>query len=102
MTDAVPKFACGGSSCLNVLKGGLRMKLKLLAFAFILAFAITSFGALGVSGVSAGPDLTTPGTTVEGPDAACGGALTGFAAVTANTDAPADAGLDADITDCLP
>ena len=29
------------------------MKLKLLAFVFILAFAITSFGALGVSGASA-------------------------------------------------
>ena len=35
------------------------MKLKLLAFAFILAFAISTFGALGASGASAGPQLTT-------------------------------------------
>ncbi len=61
------------------------MKLKLLAFAFILAFAITSFAALGVSGASAaGPVLTVglnspQGThTVVGPAAATGGAATAF------------------------
>ena len=65
------------------------MKLKLLAFAFILAFAISSFGALGVSGVSAdGPVLTVAilspqGThTVQGPDEATGGAVTAFTQVT--------------------
>jgi len=58
------------------------MKLKILAFAFILAFTITSFAALGVSGASAGPTLITPEQCVDGPDAATGGAITGFAAVT--------------------
>ncbi len=77
------------------------MKLKLLAFAFILAFAITSFGALGVSGVSANPTLTTPhGQVVNGPQEACGGAETALAEILANTTAPTDAGLDLDNTGC--
>ena len=64
------------------------MKLKLLAFAFILAFAISTFGALGASGASAGPTLTVgilspQGThTVVGPDAATPGAVTAFTHVT--------------------
>lgn len=66
------------------------MKRKLLALVFVLAFAITSFAALGVSGVSAdpGPTLTTAilspeGTnTVDGPDEATGGAITAFTQVT--------------------
>ena len=65
------------------------MKLKLLAFAFILAFAISSFGALGASGVSADGPVLTVGilspegtTTVQGPDAATGGAVTAFTEIT--------------------
>ncbi len=64
------------------------MKLKLLAFAFILAFAMSTFGALGVSGASAGPTLTVAllspqgAHTVAGPDAATGGAVTAFTNVT--------------------
>lgn len=64
------------------------MKRKLLALVFVLAFAISSFAALGVSGVSAGPVLTTAilspeGTnTVDGPDEATGGAITAFTQVT--------------------
>ena len=64
------------------------MKRKILALVFVLAFAISSFAALGASGVSAGPNLevglnSPQGShTVNGPDAACGGALTGFSAVT--------------------
>ena len=64
------------------------MKLKLVAFAFILAFAISTFGALGASGASAGPTLTVgilspEGTTVVvGPDAATGGAVTAFTEIT--------------------
>jgi len=42
------------------------MKRRLLAFVFVLGFAITSFAALGVSGVSAVP---LPG----GDNAACDG-----------------------------
>ncbi len=67
------------------------MKLKLLAFAFILAFAISTFGALGASGASAGPSLTvailSPDAEmiVNGPDAATGGAVTAFTNVSANT-----------------
>ena len=69
------------------------MKLKLIAFAFVLAFAISSFAALGASGVSACPILTTPGTTFEAPDDSIGGAVTAFTNVDANTTAPEDAGL---------
>ncbi len=64
------------------------MKLKLLAFAFILAFAISTFGALGASGASAGLTLTTgllspQGTNVvSGPAEATGGAVTAFTAIT--------------------
>ena len=62
------------------------MKLKLVAFAFILAFAISTFGALGASGASAaGPVLTTPGTTVAGPDEALGGVITAFTATQATS-----------------
>jgi len=70
------------------------MKLKLLAFAFILAFAISTFGALGASGASAGPTLTVAilspeGThTVVGPDAATDGAVTAFTAI--STQGPGD------------
>ncbi len=77
------------------------MKLKLMAFVFILAFAITSFGALGVSGVSAGPVLTTPGgEVVIGPDEACDGATTALTEILANTTAPTDAGLSLDNSGC--
>jgi len=77
------------------------MKRKLLALVFVLAFAISSFAALGVSGVSAGPVLTTPnGNVVTGPDAACGGAATATTNVLANTTAPTDAGLDVDLSGC--
>ena len=65
------------------------MKLKLLAFAFILAFAISTFGALGASGASASTVELTVGLnspqgahTVVGPAEATGGAVTGFSAVT--------------------
>ncbi len=64
------------------------MKLKLLAFAFILAFAMSTFGALGVSGASAGVVLTVGlnspqgSHTVVGPAAATGGAVTAFTAIT--------------------
>ncbi len=61
------------------------MKLKLLAFAFILAFAISTFGALGASGASASTVELTVGlnspqgsTTVVGPAEATGGAVTAF------------------------
>ncbi len=77
------------------------MKLKLLAFAFILAFAITSFGALGVSGVSASPTLVTPGgEVVEGPVEACDGAERALAEILDNTTAPTEAGLSLDNTGC--
>ena len=60
------------------------MKRKLLALVFVLAFAISSFAALGVSGVSATIDFTTPGGhVVEGPCAA----VTGFQ-IGLNTDTP--------------
>jgi hypothetical protein len=69
------------------------MKLKLLAFAFILAFAISTFGALGASGASAdGPVLTTAllspegSVTVVGPAEATGGAVTAFTNVSAHTE----------------
>lgn len=61
------------------------MKLKILAFAFILAFAISTFGALGASGASANTpelDIVEAGITVVGPAEATGGAITGFTAVT--------------------
>ena len=65
------------------------MKLKLLAFAFVLAFAITSFGALGAGGAFANtPELEVGllspegSITVVGPAEATGGAATGFTAVT--------------------
>ncbi len=71
------------------------MKRKLLALVFVLAFAISSFAALGVSGASAdGPTLTTglnspQGTnTVVGPDEATGGAVTAFTHVV--EDGPGD------------
>ncbi len=57
------------------------MKRRLLALVFVLAFAITSFAALGVSGASAGPTLITPEHCVDGPDEATGGAVTAFTAV---------------------
>ncbi len=67
------------------------MKLKLLAFAFILAFAISTFGALGAGGASANTaqlevGLNSPqgSMTVVGPAAATGGAVTAFTAVTNN------------------
>ena len=64
------------------------MKLKLMAFAFILAFAVASFGALGVSGAHA-LIVTTPGQCVVAPDEAIPGAITGFSAVTgAGVDTP--------------
>ena len=65
------------------------MKLKLLAFAFILAFAISTFGALGASGASADGValvIVEAGITVPGPDAAIGGAVTAFTNVSANTE----------------
>jgi hypothetical protein len=59
------------------------MKRKLLALVFVLAFAITSFAALGVTGVSAAPG---------GDNAACPGlvgtALPAALAGTAGTPAP--------------
>ena len=65
------------------------MKRKLLALVFVLAFAITSFAALGASGASANTvELTTgilspQGThTVVGPAEATGGAATAFTAIT--------------------
>ncbi len=60
------------------------MKLKLLAFAFILAFAISTFGALGASGASANTaelDIVEAGITVVGPAEATGGAITAFTAI---------------------
>lgn len=77
------------------------MKLKLLAFAFILAFAISSFGALGVSGASADTVELTVGLnspqgshTVVGPAAATGGAANAFTQVV--TKGPGDiANIDA-------
>ncbi len=54
------------------------MKLKLLAFAFILAFAITPFLAFGAYSAEASLSLSTPGTTVELPSDAVGGAFTAF------------------------
>ena len=75
------------------------MKRKLLALVFVLAFAFTSFAALGVSGASAHPTLTTPnGHVVNGPAAACGGATTALGA--ANIDALVAAGLVLDLGDC--
>ncbi len=64
------------------------MKRKLLTIMFLLAFSISTFAALGVSGASAGPSLTvallSPDSTmvVDGPDAATGGAVTAFTNVT--------------------
>ncbi len=64
------------------------MKLKLLAFAFILAFAISTFGALGASGASADACLTVGLNSpqgshfVQGPPQATGGAVTAFTNVT--------------------
>ena len=55
------------------------MKRKLLALVFVLAFAITSFAALGVTGVSA-------------DDAACDGANGGVDAAFAAATAPGRAG----------
>lgn len=70
------------------------MKLKLLAFVFVLAFAITSFAALGVSGVSA-----TPG----GDNAACGGLGTALSqAVPRAPDPVPVAAIIATITDAYP
>ena len=69
------------------------MKLKLLSFIFVLTFAMTSFAALGVGGVSAATvqlevGLNSPGGaqahTVVGPAAATGGAITAFTHVTSN------------------
>lgn len=61
------------------------MKVKLLSFIFVLTFAITSFAALGVGGVSADHVVLTVGilspegtTTVVGPAEATGGAVTAF------------------------
>ncbi len=62
------------------------MKRKLLAFVFVLAFAISSFAALGASGADA-LIVTTPGECVVAPEDAIGGAVTAFTAVT-------DAGVD--------
>ncbi len=76
------------------------MKLKLLAFAFILAFAISTFGALGAGGASAGLTLTTgllsPQDTnvVAGPAPATGGAVTAFTQVTNNVPEGDIANLD--------
>ncbi len=71
------------------------MKVKLLSFIFVLTFAITSFAARGVGGVSAdGPNLTVgilspQGThTVVGPAEATGGAVTAFTAI--QTQGPGD------------
>ncbi len=64
------------------------MKLKLLAFAFILAFAMSTFGALGAGGASADVTLTVAlnspqgSHTVVGPAEATGGAVTAFTNVT--------------------
>ena len=65
------------------------MKRKLLALVFVLAFAITSFAALGVSGASANTPQLEVGLnspqgshTVVGPAEATGGAVTAFSAVT--------------------
>ncbi len=65
------------------------MKVKLLAFIFVLTFAITSFAALGVGGVSADTVelevgiLSPEGShTVVGPAEATGGAVTAFTAIT--------------------
>src|SRR3990172_3469123 len=59
-------------------KGGNGMKRKLLALVFVLAFAITSFAALGATGVSAVP---IPGEAAC--DGANGGVDNAFAAATA-------------------
>jgi len=73
------------------------MKRKLLTLVFLLAFAISSFAALGVSGASATIDITTPGTTVNGPCAAITGAVTAFTAITgAGVDTP----LNLDAVNC--
>ncbi len=88
LTVGILCVARGVTPYLNVLKGGLRMKLKLLAFVFILAFAITSFGALGAGGASANtPELTIipADTTVVGPAEATGGAITAFTNVSDHT-----------------
>ncbi len=75
------------------------MKRKLLALVFLLAFAITPFLAFGAPTAEAVVvTLTTPGTCVEGPDAALGGAVTAFTNVTAHTLPPVD--LDFSSTPC--
>lgn len=79
------------------------MKVKLLSFIFVLTFAITSFAALGVGGVSAsGPELTVGvlspegTTTVVGPAEATDGATTAFTAVVVS--GPGDiANIDVDL-----
>ncbi len=65
------------------------MKRKLLAFVFVLAFAISSFAALGAGGASAstaelevGINSPQGSITVVGPAEATGGAVTAFTAVT--------------------
>jgi ABC-type glycerol-3-phosphate transport system substrate-binding protein len=65
------------------------MKRKLLALVFLLAFAITPFLAFGAQSASATIDITTPGTTVNGPCDAVTGAVTAFTAITgAGVDTP--------------
>jgi len=61
------------------------MKRKLLAFVFVLAFAVSSFAALGAGGASADTVELTVGLngpqgaiTVVGPAAATSGAATAF------------------------
>src|SRR3989304_1571951 len=80
-------------------KGGNGMKRKLLALVFVLAFAITSFAALGVTGVSAAP----PGP--GGGNAACPGlvgtALPHALAGTAGTPAPTGFVIDT-VTNAYP
>ena len=71
------------------------MKRKLLALVFVLAFAITPFFAFGAHSAAA-VDLTTPGTCVEIPANATGGAVTAFTNI---TNAGADPPLILDFTD---
>ncbi len=61
------------------------MKRKLLAFVFVLAFAVSSFAALGAGGASANTaelEIIAAGITVVGPAEATGGAITAFTNVT--------------------
>ena len=71
------------------------MKRKLLALVFVLAFAITPFFAFGAHSAAA-VDLTTPGTCVEIPANATGGAVT---AITNVLNAGAEPPLTFDFTD---